>query len=85
MLEAESSFSKLAGDILTGQMDEAINVENISTSEAFYSTTERVDRDKTLLKKIIDNELKRLKIYEKRNPNSQLLVQSKVINRQVRA
>lgn len=79
MLEAESSFSKLAGDILTGQMDEAINVENISTSEAFYSTTERVDRDKTLLKKIIDNELKRLKIYEKRNPNSQFSANQRLL------
>ena len=79
MLEAESSFSKLAGDILTGQMDEAISVENIATSEAFYSTTERVDRDKTLLKKIIDNELKRLKIYEKRNPNSQFSANQRLL------
>ena len=45
MLKADSDFASLAGDILTGQMDEAINISNISSSEAFYSTKERVDRD----------------------------------------
>nr|DAG94161.1 MAG TPA: hypothetical protein [Crassvirales sp.] len=79
MLSADSNFAQLANDILTGQLDEAINVENIATSEAFYSTTERVDRDKKLLQKIIDNELKRLKIYEKRNPNSQFSANQRLL------
>lgn len=79
MYEADKDFGRLARDILNGRMDEAINVENISTSEAFYSTTERVDRDKALLQKIIDNELKRLKIYEKRNPNSQFSANQRLL------
>lgn len=79
ILEAESSFSKLAGDILTGQMDEAINIKHITTSETFYSTTDRVNRDKALLKDIIENELKRLKIYEQRAPSSKFSVNQRLL------
>lgn len=79
ILSADSNFAKLANDILTSQMDEAINIKNIATSETFYSTTERVSRDKELLKKIIENELKRLKIYEKRNPNSQFSTKQRLL------
>lgn len=79
MLSADSDFAKVAGDILTGQLDEAISVNNIATSEAFYSTKERIDRDKKLLQGIIDNELKRLKIYERRNPNSQFSTNQRLL------
>lgn len=70
LISANSNFSKVADDILSGQLDETIDITNITSSEKFYNTTERVDRDKNLLHSIIENELKRLKIYEKRNPNS---------------
>ena len=79
MLEADRGFSRLAGDILAGRMDEAIDVGNIGTSEAFYSVTERVDRDRALLQKIIDNELKRLMIYEKRNPDSRFSTNQRLL------
>lgn len=70
MNEANKNFDKLAKDILEGRMDDIININNITSSNLFYQTNERVDRDKKLLRKIIDNELKRYKIYRKRNPNS---------------
>lgn len=70
MNEANKNFGKLAKDILEGRMDDIINISNITSSNLFYQTNERVDRDKKLLRKIIDNELKRYKIYRKRNPNS---------------
>ena len=70
MKEADKNFGYLAQQILNGSMDEAIDINNITSSELFYNTSERVARDKKLLQGIIDNELKRLKIYEKRNPNS---------------
>lgn len=68
--EADKNFGSLAQQILDGSMDEAMNIDNIKSSGLFYNTSERVARDKKLLQGIIDNELKRLKIYEKRNPNS---------------
>lgn len=71
MYEADREFGVLAKDILSGRMDEEINVNNIDTSSLFYQTNERVQRDKRLLQKIIDNESKRLEIYKKRNPNGQ--------------
>ena len=70
MYEADKDFGRLARDILNGRMDEEINVENINSSGLFYQINERIQRDKKLLQDIINNELKRLKIYEKRNPNS---------------
>lgn len=70
MREADKNFGSLAQQILDGSMDEVIDVGNITSSGVFYNTSERVARDKKLLQEIIENELKRLKIYEKRNPNS---------------
>ena len=69
--EADRDFGRLARDILNGRMDENVNIGNINSSGLFYQTNERVQRDKKLLQDIMNNELKRLKIYEKRNPNSQ--------------
>ena len=70
MREADKNFGSLAQQILDGSMDEVIDIGNITSSGVFYNTSERVARDKKLLQGIIENELKRLKIYEKRNPNS---------------
>lgn len=68
--EADKNFSSLAIDILNGSLRDEMSLSNITESDSYYNVTERVQRDKGLLQKIIDNELKRLKVYEKRNPNS---------------
>ena len=79
MREADKNFGSLAQQILDGSMDEAMNIDNIKSSGLFYNTSERVARDKKLLQNIIDNELKRLKIYEKRNPNSQFSANQRLL------
>ena len=79
MYEADKDFGRLARDILNGRMDEEINVGNINSSGLFYQTNERVQRDRRLLQDIINNELKRLKIYEKRNPNSQFSANQRLL------
>lgn len=79
MYEADKDFGRLARDILNGRMDEEINVENINSSGLFYQTNERVQRDRKLLQDIMINELKRLKIYEKRNPNSQFSANQRLL------
>lgn len=79
MYEADKDFGRLARDILNGRIDEEINVENISSSGLFYQTNERIQRDRKLLQDIMNNELKRLKIYEKRNPNSQFSANQRLL------
>lgn len=79
MKEADKNFGSLAQQILNGSMDEAMNIDNIKSSGVFYNTSERVARDKKLLQGIIDNELKRLKIYEKRNPNSKFSANQRLL------
>jgi hypothetical protein len=77
--EADKDFGRLARDILNGRMDEEINVGNINSSGLFYQTNERVQRDRRLLQDIMNNELKRLKIYEKRKPNSQFSANQRLL------
>lgn len=79
MIEADRDFGKMAKDILTGQLDDVMDVRNIASTEMYYNTQERVGRDKRLLQDIINNELKRLKIYEKRNPNSQFSANQRLL------
>lgn len=76
MKESDKDFGYLAQQILNGNMD--INIKNIQSNELFYSTNERISRDKKLLQNIIKNEKKRLKIYEKRNPNSQFNINQRL-------
>ena len=77
--EVDKDFGRLARNILNGRMDEQISIDNISASGLFYQTNERVQRDKNLLQNIINTELKRLKIYEKRNPNSQFSANQRLL------
>ena len=79
MKEADKNFGSLAQQILDGSIDEVIDISNITSSGVFYNTSERVARDKKLLQGIIENELKRLKIYEKRNLNSQFSVNQRLL------
>lgn len=68
MREADKNFNSLARQILDSNLDDEIKVENITARNKLYNTTlERVTRDKKLLQQIIDNEVKRLHIYEKRS------------------
>lgn len=77
--EADKDFGRLARDILNGRMDEEISIDNIKSSDLFYQTNERIQRDRKVLQNIINNELKRLKIYEKRNPNSQFSTNQRLL------
>ena len=70
MANADRGMGQLAKEILNGQIDEELNLENITETGRYYNLAERVSRDKRIVQNIIDNELKRLKIYEKRNPES---------------
>lgn len=79
MIQADKEFGKLATTLLTDAQSLSMSVGNITTSEQFFSTKERVDRDKKLLKDIIDNERKRLKIYEKRNPDSKFETEQRLL------
>lgn len=79
IFEADKDFGRLARDIINGRLDEEINIKNIKSSDLFYQTNERIQRDKKVLQNIINNELKRLKIYEKRNPNSQFNVNQRLL------
>lgn len=77
--EADKDFGRLARDILNGRMDEEISIDNIKSSDLFYQTNERIQRDRKVLQNIINNELKRLEIYEKRNPNSQFSTNQRLL------
>lgn len=79
MAEADREMGRLAKDILNGRLDEEINIRNIAESEKFYNLTDRIARDKRIAQSIIDNELKRLKIYENRNPNSQFSMNQRLL------
>lgn len=79
MKQADKAFGSLARDILDGNLDDAMDISNITGTSSFFSTTERVARDKKLLQEIINNELKRLKVYEARNPNSTFSVNQRLL------
>lgn len=79
MKQADKAFGTLARDILDGNMDDTMSISNITESKTFYSATERIARDRKLLQNIINNELKRLKVYEARNPNSTFSTTQKLL------
>lgn len=68
--QADKHFSVLARNILDGSIDEELDIDNLSKGGRLYNLSERVARDQKLLQNIIDKELKRLTIYEKRNSSS---------------
>lgn len=79
MNKADKGFGILANDILEGKLDDDIKVSNISESSKFFNTTERVERDRKLLQDIINNELKRLKVYESRANNDTFTTEQKAL------
>lgn len=79
ILDANTGASRIAKDILGGRIDEELNISNITKTGKFFNLSDRVARDKRVLQGIIDNELKRLKIYEKRNPDSPFSVNQRLL------
>lgn len=77
--DADKSAGELAKSIMSGRMDEKMNVENISSSGMFLSTEEEVDKKLSLIQRIINKELKRLKIYEARNPKDKITRDQKLL------
>ena len=57
-------YKRQAQDITTGKFNLRINSPQYNRQ--FYSLTSKVDRDVNLLNRIIEQELKRLKIYGKK-------------------
>ena len=62
-LDADSTASELAKQLLDGILDADIKVSNISTSNKYYQLTNQVSRDKQVLDKLLEIEKKRLSIY----------------------
>ena len=77
--EADKDFSSFARQILDGNMDNEISIDNIRSNEVYYNTSERIERDKKLLQEIMNNEAKRLKIYEKTTVNSKFSVNQRLL------
>lgn len=75
----DKEFSSLAKSILERKMDSAMKVENIKQQGVLYNLGERVERDKQVLQKIINTELKRLYIYQNRTTNSRFTDNQKEI------
>lgn len=85
MKQADKAFGSLARDILDGNLDDDMSLSNIRETSSFFNVTERIKRDKNLLQEIIKNELKRLKVYETRNPNSTFKENQKLLIRRLEA
>lgn len=62
--QAQNEAYQLAKGIVTRRFD--LNINNIRYNQKFYSLSNKVDRDTKLLERIIEQELKRLKIYGKK-------------------
>lgn len=78
--QADKDLGSIARGILSGQLNDSIKRENITETEMFYNLADRVQRDRELLRKLINQELKRLKIYQSRYPEGDItLNQQKLI------
>lgn len=62
--QAQNEANQIAQDITTGKFN--LRVNSPQYNRQFYSLTSKVDRDVNLLNRIIEQELKRLKIYGKK-------------------
>lgn len=78
IVQANSDASIVAQQILSGHLDNTINTQNIGVRDSLFNLSDRVSRDKKLLQRLINTELKRYKIYQKRNPNSKFETQQKL-------
>ena len=76
--QADKDFGDLAKDIMSGALNRSISINNITSSDKYFNLSERVSRDKKLLKNIIQTEQKRYDIYSKRNPDSKFNVSQRL-------
>ena len=69
---ADKTAGELATKLLAGEYKNDLSVKNIKIEGQLFDLGTRVQRDKTILKTMIDTTAKRIKIFEQRNPNSKL-------------
>lgn len=62
--QAQNEANQIAQDITTGKFN--LRISSPEYNRQFYSLSSKVDRDVALLNKVIEQELKRLKIYGKK-------------------
>lgn len=66
MRDANKTAHLLTKNILSDEnFTERVDIRNIGTTNTFYQLEQTLNRDQELLQKIIDNELKRLAIFER--------------------
>ena len=70
MLEADKNASELAKKILNKETQVDLDLLNISGSSEYYNVKTSNDKSKALLEEMVTNSMKRLQIYQKKNPNS---------------
>lgn len=63
--DAARITESMAKDLMEGNLEKEISVSNITEKGVFKSINERVARDRNILQRIINNELKRLDLYQK--------------------
>lgn len=67
MMTLETGFNKVATDVLDGTMNKFIDVAHATKQTAtLYQVSAKIDKDSEMLKKIIETESKRLKIFNAR-------------------
>lgn len=63
--EADKTAGEIAKKLLNGDLNNNISLNNIKERRSLYNLQERIDRDKKLVRAIIENEVRRLQIYKK--------------------
>lgn len=80
--EADKEFSKLAKDIMNSSQRLNISLNNVTETGQFFSLTDKIERDQKLLNDIINNEIKRLRMYKNRDGSTKFISkQQKIISR----
>lgn len=62
LVEADQMFSEFAADLIDGKYQMALNANNIIDEDKLYSLATDVAQEQVVLKKMIDNSIKRLSI-----------------------
>lgn len=68
--KAENKAANLSTEILSGNLDNDIQISNIKSDDIFYQVSDRNEKLADTLNKIIENESKRLHIYKLRTASS---------------
>ena len=65
-MAAQQNVNEITKGILEGALDSEMRLSNITTSDSYYNLKENLTRDQKIVKKIIEQELRRLDIYSSR-------------------